>query len=129
MTGKPARFLGSARVGLAGLAAITCFVGCNEPLHRRLVQQRRESFARIVQNLEHSEARRPANLERTLAHVSDWHERDVVRTRQMPDRLAEAIDNDFDRWERTAPFHRQRTHDLIKANPDSFAQSAARIFN
>lgn len=108
---------------------MACFAGCNEPLHRRQVQQRRKSFARIVQNLERSEARRPANLERTLAHLSEWHEQDLVRTRQMPDRLADAIDNDFDRWERTAPFHRQRAHDLIKTNPDSFAQSAARIFN
>ena len=108
---------------------MTCFAGCNEPLHQRQVQQRRESLARTVQNLERSEARRPANIERTLAHLSSWHERDVVQTRQMPDRLAEAVDDEFLRWERAAPLHRQRAHDLTKANPDSFAQSTARIFN
>ena len=129
VTGKRAHCLKGAILSLTGMLALTVSLGCNEQIHRQQVTQRRQSLERTVQRIEKSEARRPANLERTADQIAGWHERDLEKTGQMPDRIGQAIENDFERWERSKPIHKRRAHDLIKANPDSFERTTARMFN
>jgi hypothetical protein len=133
VTGKPAYRMKGAMFGLTGMLALAVSVavsaGCNEQIHRQQVAQRRQSLERTVRRIEDSEARRPDKLERTVAHIADWHERDLQKTGQMPDTIGRAIEEDFQRWERAKPAHQRRAHDLIKAKPESFERTTARMFN
>ena len=77
----------------------------------------------LKRQVDQSEARRPAKIDRTLDRVAARHDQDAARTATVSDRVTNAIDEDLQRWQDRQPRYREAFDKARRGDPDAATES------
>jgi hypothetical protein len=108
---------------MSSIPVCAVLAGCQSPEAQRQIARRHESLRRTANLLVEQEADRPENLDRTFTMLGGMLERDVQRTRRMPQTLGRIVEAEFERWIERQPAYGDAVLRELGGNPESIERT------
>lgn len=111
------------RLLIVPLCLVIALSGCEDPAHQQRITQREENLRWTLKTLEEIEGRREENLAGTMDLAGEDFREHVIRSLENPDKVADWMEQDFDRFEERQPIYQKEIQDQLDGDPDNIKKT------
>jgi hypothetical protein len=95
------------------LLAAGSLYGCDDAAHQKRLSMREDNLCRTCETIREINTGQCEKMDRTLEILGEQCREDVINTLENPDRVADCIEDDFNRFEERQPVYRREIQDQL----------------